>query len=310
MSDHAHHHHHHPQDHEASGGDPGRRLGWALGLTLGFMVVEVVGGVASGSLALLADAGHMLADVGALGLALAATRLSALPSDSRRSYGYGRAQVLAAFANGVALAVAAAWISLEAAERLARPRTVDGTILALVAAVGLAVNILVFAILHGGDRANLNLRAALMHVGADILGSLAALAAGVVILGFGWTRIDSLLSLAVAALMLWGAVDLMRRSGHILLEGAPDHAAADLLRQRLLAALPELADVHHIHVWSLTEKHPLVTLHAVARDDVDGDGLLRRIKAVLAADFGITHATVQLERGPCPDGLVAMGKSD
>ena len=279
-----------------------KRVGLALALTVSFMVVEVVGGLISGSLALLADAGHMLADSGALALTLAGFHFAARPSDEKRSYGYGRAQVLAAFANGVMLLVAAAWIIAEAADRFVAGSDIAAIPMLIVAVAGLIANLVAFRILHGGDRHHsLNLRGALLHVAGDILGSLAAIIAAVVIIFSGWTLIDPLLSLLVASLLLFGAIDLIRRSGHILLEGAPEAAEADDIRKRLLAALPEIQDVHHIHVWSLTEKHPLVTLHARVADSVDSDAALSRIKTFLDETYGIVHATVQLERGPCPD---------
>lgn len=279
-----------------------KRVGLALALTVSFMVVEAVGGLMSGSLALLADAGHMLADSGALALALAGFHFAARPSDDRRSYGYGRAQVLAAFANGVMLLVVAVWIIAEAAERFVAGSQIAAIPMLIVAIAGLIANLAAFRILHGGDRHHsLNLRGVLLHVAGDILGSLAAIIAALVIIFGGWTLIDPLLSLLVAALLLFGAIDLIRRSGHILLEGAPETAEADDIRKRLLAALPEIEDVHHIHVWSLTEKHPLVTLHARVAGSADGDAALSRIKAFLDETYGIAHATVQLERGPCPD---------
>ena len=278
-----------------------KRVGLALALTLSFMVVEAVGGLVSGSLALLADAGHMLADSGALALALAGLHFATQPSDEKRSYGYGRAQVLAAFANGVILLVVAAWIIAEAADRFVAGPKVDAVPMLIVAVAGLVANLVAFRILHGGDRRSLNLRGVLLHVAGDILGSVAAIIAAIVILLYGWTLIDPLLSLLVAALILFGAIDLVRRSGHILLEGAPEEAEAGDIRKRLMAAFPEIQDVHHIHVWSLTEKHPLVTLHAQVAESVDGDAALSRIKAFLDETYGIEHATVQLERGPCPD---------
>lgn len=278
----------------------------ALVLTFSFMLVEVVGGIWSGSLALLADAGHMLADVGALGLAWVAFGLAARPTDSRRTYGYERFEVLAAFVNGLVLAALAVWIVIEGIGRLNSPRDILSTPMLAVAVCGLLVNTVAFRVLHGGERENLNMRAALYHVAGDILGSVAAIIAAVVIMTTGWVAIDPLLSFLVAGLVLWGAVTLVRRSAHILLEGAPPQFDPDDIRNHLLAALPELSDVHHVHVWGLTETRPLVTLHAVIDSNRPAGGgdpvvVLDRIKAELRDHFAITHVTVQVETGPCPD---------
>ena len=194
----------------------------ALVLTGGFMVVEVIGGLAAGSLALLADAGHMLTDTLSLALAFVAFRIGRWPHDARRTYGYHRFQVLAAFVNGLTLVAIVGWIAIEAIRRLLEPVEVLGGLMLAVAVIGLVVNIAAFAILHGGDRRNLNLRGAALHVLADMLGSVAAIVAALVISITGWMPIDPLLSLLVVLLILRSAWFLLRRSGHILLEGAPE----------------------------------------------------------------------------------------
>ncbi|ATJ83667.1 cation diffusion facilitator family transporter [Halomonas beimenensis] len=284
-----HHDHSHPP------GDSQRRLGWAIGLTGAFMVAEVVGGILSGSLALLADAGHMLTDTAALALAWFATRLSRRPADRRRTFGYHRAQILAAFVNGLALIAIVIWIAIEAIRRLVTPVTVAGTPMLVIAGVGLAVNLVVFAILHFGDRDNLNMRGAALHVLGDLLGSVAAIVAALVILATGWMPIDPLLSLLVAVLILRSAWRLTRESGHILLEGAPEALDVTRIERELPERLAAVRDVHHVHAWSLTPGRHLLSLHAAIEEDADREETLVAIKAVLLERFDVEHATIQLE---------------
>lgn len=288
--------------HHAEGSTDERRLLWALLLTGGYTAVEVVGGLVSGSLALLADAAHMLTDTAALGLAWGAARAARKPPDARRSYGYHRAQVLAALVNGLAFMAMVVWIAVEAVHRLMAPAPVLGGIMLAVAVVGLLVNLAAFALLHGGDRhANLNLQGAWLHVLGDLLGSLAAIAAAGVILFSGWTPIDPLLSLLIAALILRSAWALVQKSAHILLEGTPDGVDLAALRRDLHRAVPALNDVHHVHVWSLTPQRPLLTMHVTLGGQADHTETLRAIKQVLREDYGIDHSTVQIECGPCAD---------
>ncbi len=310
--DHAHSHEHHDHGHHDHGGhghshgavtaDSERRVFWVMLLTGGFMLVEVVGGLIAGSLALVADAGHMATDMAALALAWGAFRLARRPGDARRSYGWHRFQVLAAFVNGLALFGLTLWIVIEAVLRLIAPVAVEGTPMLAIAIGGLLVNIAAFAVLHRGDRANLNLHGALLHVLGDLLGSVATIAAAVVILATGWTPIDPILSVVVAVLILRSAWALVVRSGHILIEGSPDDIDGEHLRQVIRTAVPAVEDIHHVHAWSLTVEHPLVTLHATVAGGADHAATLAAIKRVLAERFGIAHATVQLEQGECPDG--------
>ena len=292
----------HVQGHKHShGGDSERRVLWAFILTAGFMGVEVAGGLISGSLALLADAAHMLTDAAALALAWVAFRIARRPADPRRSYGYHRGQVLAAFVNGAVLIVIVGGIFIEAAERLTEPVAVQGWTMLAIAGVGLAVNIVAFFILHGGDRRNLNLRGAAVHVLGDLLGSAAAVIGAVVILRTGWTPIDPLLSILVGLLVLRSAWLIVRESAHILLEGTPAEIDPQGLRTALMEDIPALQDVHHIHAWSLTPERPLLTLHAQVGATADGQAVLKNIKEVLARRFGIDHSTVQIERESCGD---------
>jgi cobalt-zinc-cadmium efflux system protein len=294
----------HGHDH-SHGSDSERRVLLALVLTGGFMVVEVIGGLAAGSLALLADAGHMLTDTLSLALAFVAFRIGRWPHDTRRTYGYHRFQVLAAFINGLTLIAIVGWIAIEAVRRLLEPVEVLGGLMLAVAVVGLVVNLAAFAILHGGDRQNLNLRGAALHVLADLLGSVAAIVAALVIAITGWMPIDPLLSLLVAGLILRSAWFLLRRSGHILLEGAPDWLDEAELRDALVAAVPAVREVHHVHAWMLTIERPLLTLHARVAPGVDQQEALHAIHRALAERFGIEHATVQIEIGErCPPASV------
>jgi cobalt-zinc-cadmium efflux system protein len=296
---HSHSHPHH--------GDEARLL-LAMALTGGFMLAEVAGGIVSGSLALLADAGHMLTDTGSLALAWLAMRMSRRPADARRSYGYHRLQILAAYTNGLTLLFIAAWVVVEAIRRLLDPAPVLGGLMLVVAVGGLLVNLAAFAVLHTGpQQGGLNVRAAALHVMGDLLGSVAAITAAGVILATGWHAADPLLSLVVAVLITRSAVLILRESGHILLEGSPAGFDAEALRDTLHAAVPEVVDVHHVHAWLLTAERPLVTLH-VRVDGGDPD-TLARVHAALHDACGIDHATVQLEPALCPDEVHAGASS-
>ena len=282
--------------------DNRKRLRIALVLTGAFMLVEVVGGVLSGSLALLADAGHMLTDSLALALALLAFRLSLRPADPKRSYGYHRFQTLAAFVNGLGLLGIVLWILIEAAGRLLAPPPIQGGMMLAVAAGGLLVNFVVFLILHGGDQENLNMRGAMLHVIGDLLGSIAAISAAVVVILTGWLPIDPLLSVVVAGLILRSAWQLVRRSAHILLEGTPETLDVSGMQQSLMAALPQIASIHHVHVWGLTPQRLMLTMHVSLNGDIrDATIVVRKIKQVLQAEFGIRHSTIEFELDDCAD---------
>lgn len=286
--------------HNGQGGNA-RRVFWALLLTGGFTLAEVVGGILSGSLALLADAGHMLTDTAALGLSWYAFYVSGREATPERSYGSHRFQVLAALINSGALIGIAVWITIEAAERLFDPVEILGGTMLTIAILGLAVNIAAFVVLHGGDRENLNIRGAALHVLGDLLGSAAAIVAAGVILLTGWTPIDPILSVLVALLILRSAWALGGRSWRVLMEAAPEDLDVVELERALERTVPGAADIHHVHVWALTPERPLVTLHARLAEGADHDDVLRRLHQALRERFGIGHATVQLERGYCPD---------
>jgi cobalt-zinc-cadmium efflux system protein len=278
------------------------RLAVALTLTAGFMLAEAVGGWWSGSLALLADAGHMLTDTAALAVALVAARLARRPPDRWRTYGWRRAEVLAAAINGLALLLIAVGIAWEALARLREPVPILAGAMLAIALAGLAVNIVVFRLLHGGDQASLNLRGATLHVLGDILGSIAVLVAGLVILATGWRPIDPLASLAVTLLILRSAWALVRDAVHVLMEGAPAGLDPPTLARDLERHVPTVIGVHHVHAWSIGGGSPLVSLHATVPPEADQDAVLSAIKARLAERFGVAHSVVQLERDACPDG--------
>ncbi len=276
------------------------RVAFAAWLTFGFMAAEVAGGLISGSLALLADAAHMLTDAGALGLAWLGYRLSDRPADARRSYGFHRVKVLAAFVNGLSLLVLAVWIVWEAAERLREPAPVLGGVMMGVAVLGLLVNIIAFAVLHGGDHDDLNLRGALWHVAGDLLGSVAAIIAALVILLSGWTPIDPLLSVLVALLVAVAGWRLAREAGHILLEGTPAGLDPATISHAVMSQVEGVETVEHVHAWSLNEARPLITMDVHAAPGACSETIRRQVKALLEAQFDVSHATVEVISSPLP----------
>ena len=279
-----------------------RRVTIALVLTGTFMVVEVVGGILSGSLALLADAGHMLTDTMALALAAAAFQVSKRPADSTLTYGYQRFQILAAFVNGLSLLFIVGWILYEAVNRFIAPQDVMGETMLVVAIAGLVVNIISFTVLHGGDKDNLNIRGAALHVAGDLLGSVAAIVAAVVIIYTGWMQIDPILSIAVAILILKSAWALVKRSAHVLLEGAPEWLDIDVMREHLIEKIPEVASIHHVHVWGMTPQDLMLTMHlCVSAQPENPTDIIRRVKLQLREEYGIGHSTIEIEVDDCAD---------
>jgi cobalt-zinc-cadmium efflux system protein len=291
------HDHHHDQTSSNM-----RRVIIALVLTGIFMVVEVIGGILSGSLALLADAGHMLSDTIALGLAAVAFSVSKRPGDKKLTYGYQRFQILAAFVNGLSLLAIVGWILFEAVQRFITPSDVMGETMLIVASAGLVVNIIAFAILHSGDKENLNIRGAALHVAGDLLGSVAAIIAAVVIIYSGWMAIDPILSIAVAMLILKSAWSLVRRSAHVLLEGAPDWLDVPAMQERIIAQVPQVAGVHHVHVWGLTPQDLMMTMHVRLSGELDNPtSVIRQIKKIMLDDYGVGHSTIEIETDDCAD---------
>jgi cobalt-zinc-cadmium efflux system protein len=307
------HDHEHDHDHGAAGhahgqghshipaGSSEKRLALAAGLTGAFLIAEVAGGLIAGSLALLADAGHMLTDFAALVLAWFAFRFSRRPPDHRRTYGFDRLQVLVAFGNGLALFAIAAVITVEAVRRLFAPVEVMGGWVLAIGVLGLLVNVGIYLGLRGGDRDNLNMRGAIAHVMGDLLGSAGAIAAGLVIMLTGWSVVDPLISVLVVALILRTAWAVVRDSAHVLLEGAPSTVAPPELKADLQRNVPAVEDVHHVHAWSITEERPMVTLHARVQQNADADRTVQAIKLRLRERFGISHATIEIEHEECAD---------
>ena len=291
--DHAHDHHHGGDENNAS------RIGIAALLTGGFMVVELGGGIVSGSLALLADAGHMLSDFGALALAWIGFRMARRPATLQRTFGLRRFPVLAAFVNGMALFLVAAWIVYEAIVRLNDPHPITSGLMLWIAVGGLIVNLMSFAVLHGADRDNLNVRGALLHVAGDLLGSLAAIIAAVIIMTTGWTAADPILSVLVALIILRSAWSVTAQSAHILLEGAPAGVDLHHVIHDLTDHVEGVSDIHHAHLWSLDGRRSMMTLHARIKETASGPEVIARIKARLSEAHGIGHATVEIETDAC-----------
>ncbi|EHU01545.1 CDF family zinc transporter ZitB [Pantoea stewartii] len=286
--------------HSHSGQDTNRtRLMAAFAVTALFMVAEVIGGWLSGSLALLADAGHMLTDTAALLMALLAVQFAKRKPNERHTFGLLRLTTLAAFVNALALIGITILIVWEAVERFTHPQPVTGGLMLGIAIAGLLANILSFWLLHhGSEEKNLNVRAAALHVMGDLLGSVGAIVAAVIILFTNWTPIDPILSIVVSMLVLRSAWSLLRESLHELLEGAPASLDVKKLRRDLKRNIPEVRDVHHLHVWQVGEQ-PILTLHVQVIPPRDHDGLLRRIHTYLHDHYQIEHATVQMEFQPC-----------
>ena len=288
-----------------------RRVVIALVLTGAFMVVEIIGGIISGSLALLADAGHMLTDTMALALAAVAFHVSKRPGDGRLTFGYQRFQILAAFVNGLSLLLIVAWILFEAVQRFLSPREILAQTMLVVAAAGLVVNIASFAILHGGDKDNLNISGAALHVAGDLLGSVAAIVAALVIIYTGWTAIDPILSVAVAMLILKSAWVLVKRSAHVLLEGAPEWLDVVDMQEKIVTAVPGVGSIHHVHVWGLTPQDLMLTMHVrLLAEAPNPTEIIRGVKSLLRQDYGIGHCTIELEVDDCSDNVGARLTGD
>jgi cobalt-zinc-cadmium efflux system protein len=273
-----------------------RRLAAVLAISATVMVVEAVGGWLAHSLALLADAGHLLTDVAALGLSLVVAHIAHRPATAERTYGLLRLEILAALVNGAALIVISLGIAVEAYRRWRTPGEVQGALLFAVAGLGLAANAAGAAILHHGHDHSLNQRGAYLHIVSDLLGAAGALAAGAIILATGWVRADSLVSALIALLILGSAWRLVKESTDILLEAAPAHIALGDVHDRI-ASVPGVTSVHDLHVWTVTSGVIAMSGHLMVRDPGDNQRVLEAVQARLG-DLGIEHVTVQLERDP------------
>lgn len=271
-----------------------RRLAWVLALTGGYMLAEAIGGWWTGSLALLADAGHMLTDVAALALALFAAWFGARPANPRKTYGYYRLEILAAFTNGIALVLISALIVYEAYQRLLAPPEVNAAVMMVVAAGGLAVNLACAWLLHGDHEHDLNVRGAWLHVIGDALGSIGALAAGALMLFRGWWAADPIFSIMISLLIVWSAWRLIREATDILLEGTPAHINLAAVEEAILET-HGVRDVHDLHVWTITSGREALSAHVIHAEGVSQPELLRALRTKLHARFGIDHLTIQME---------------
>lgn len=275
-----------------------RRLTVTLGLVLLYMAAEVVGGILTGSLALLADAGHMLSDAAALGLALFAIWFARRPAPSGFTFGYHRTEILAALLNGAMLLAISAWIVAEAVRRFRVPPEVDGGPMMAIAVGGLVVNLAGLWILHGGRDESLNVHGAWLHVLTDALGSVQAIVAGGLIWAFGWNWADPVASVLIALLVLWSAWALVRESVSVLMQRAPGHLDVDELRKAILG-LDGVAGICDMHVWTVTTGLDSVSAHVVVEEGRDDRAMLRAVRDLVHARFGIDHVTVQIE----PEGF-------
>ena len=280
-----------------------RALSWALGVNVGLLVVEAVGGLAFQSLALFADAAHLVSDVVGLGIALVALRLTARPASTQHSFGLARAEVLAAQASVLLLLGAGGWILVESVGRIRNPVIVNGAGLAVVATVGLAVNLGSALLIHRSVGASLNMRASFVHLATDAVGSVGAIIAGVLILGWSLQRADPAVSLATAILVLWAGWGLLRDTTHVLMEGSPRGLEPERVRDAILA-VDCVGDVHHLHLWNLASDIPALSAHVIVTGEPtlrDAQGTAHHVKSVLAEQFDITNVTLELEVPPLPD---------
>jgi cobalt-zinc-cadmium efflux system protein len=282
----AHHDHRLPRERRALGG--------ALALIAALLAAEVVAGIVAGSLALLADAGHMLTDAAALAFALVAASVAGRPARGRWTFGYRRLEILAAQANGVTLLVVALLVVYSAVRRLIDPPDVRGGVVVIVALAGVAVSLAATALLARGSRESLNVRGAFLHIATDVAAFAATALAGALILATGWDRFDPAASLLVAALMLWAAGSLLRESASIFLERSPAGIDPDAVG-RAVVALPEVVEVHDLHVWTVTSGFPALAAHVLVAPGADCHGIRRSLESMLRGQFGLEHTTLQVE---------------
>ena len=288
----AHSHHHSDGDISA--------LRKACLLITTFMLVELVVGLWANALVLVADAGHMFLDATALGLAWWAAHLSKRGFDQQLSYGYHRFQVLAAFVNGLTLVALIIWITVEAVQRLINPEAMNPWPTLIVATLGFIVNLIAFRLLHDTS-GNTNIRSAALHVLGDLLGSVAAMVAAIVVMTLGWLYADPVLTLAIVVILSRGAYGVLKESAHILLEGVPAGVNLAQIKTTLTEEIDGVDGVHHVHAWGLTAEKPLLTLHALIPESAQVQIVVRDIKQLLKERFDIEHSTIQVELGPCPD---------
>lgn len=291
---HSHDHHGHGHHHTHSANKKALFISFIL--IAGFMVAEVIGGILTNSLALLSDAGHMLSDAVALGLSLLAFKFGEKAASDSKTYGYRRFEILAAFFNGLTLIIISLFIFYEAYHRFFEPKQVIGSGMMTISVLGLLVNILVAYILAKGDTSgNLNMRSAFLHVLGDLLGSVGAIAAALLIIFFGWNIADPIASVLVSIFVLISGIRVFRESIQILMEGKPANVEIEGIRNYLLEQ-PEIESVHDLHVWSISSDFPSLTVHLQVAKDVDRDVLLERIRSKIENQFHVSHITIQMER--------------
>jgi cobalt-zinc-cadmium efflux system protein len=285
----SHHHHHRTDD--------SRRMWIVLAINLLMLVAGVIGGVIFDSLALLADAGHVLADVGAIGLALFAAWLASRPPSPQRTFGFRRTEILAALANGLTLVAVSVLVFVEAVARLSDPPDVQGGGVLIVGALGLAGNALAAWVLMRGDRSNLNLEGVLRHSAADALGSLGVIVAGLLVITTGWDQADPLVSMAIAVLILLGSWRLLREPFDVLMESAPEGIDVQEVG-RAMCAVPGVREVHDLHVWTVTSGFPALAAHIRSDPSESPDEVRERLEVVLHERFGLDHTTLQVVAEP------------
>lgn len=287
-------HHGHNHSHERRDPKSLLRLKIALGLTAFYMIAEAVGGWLANSLALLADAGHMLTDAAALGLTLGAIWFASRPANPRKTYGYYRLEILAAFINAVTLVLLSFWVIYEAYQRWTAPPEVKGMELTIVAVGGLIVNLISAYLLHSDHQHDLNMRGAWLHVMGDALGSVTAIAAGILIVSFGWVWADAVSSILISLIIIYGSWNLIRESTNVLLEGTPSHINVTAVEETILATEGVTA-VHDLHIWTITSGLEALSAHVRHFETVSQAELLKKLRQRLHDEFGIDHLTIQME---------------
>ena len=300
------HNHHSEASHLVEKGS--QRLKIVLVIIVVIMVAEVIGGILSNSLALLGDAGHMLVDALALGMSLFAIRIARRPATATKTYGYYRVEIMAALANGIALALVAAYIFYEAYHRFLDPPTVQTTLMLVVATIGLIANLIGIQLLRGVSHGSLNIKAAFWHILGDTLSSVGVIVAGIIISITGWGIVDPIIAVFIGSIILWGAVRLVRESADILLEAVPKHIQMDRVIE-MIKNIPGVEDVHDIHIWTITSGIHALSAHLLIEDQTVSRSaeIAETVNKDLAKHFNITHTTLQLEcekSESCPSGLI------
>lgn len=287
--DHGHGHHHHGTSNKTA-------LKWSFFLITSYMIVEVIGGILTNSLALLSDAGHMLSDAAALGLSYVAMTLGQKAASNRKTFGYKRFEILAAFINGITLLLISLYIFYEAYQRIASPPEVVSSGMLIISIIGLVVNIVAAFILMKGDKdENLNVRSAFLHVLGDMLGSVGAIVAALLIMFFGWNLADPIASIIVAVLIIISGYRVTRDSFHILMEGAPLNLDIEQVKEKLLS-LSEVKGVHDLHAWSITSDFPALSCHLIVEQDQNDQDVLSKAKKLLHEEFELHHVTIQIDK--------------